>query len=342
MSQNLLFDIKIPEGHVVQFEQESTFENFIGQFQLFCPKLLCVVDGSCLRYYDKPGTIPTNIRFDYKQRRGKLTEYYFRDIGNDSLYCVFSREAAKIFYPRIDEVDPIDIRGQVNESITHPSNSSVNATTVRENNGSNTIISKTTNTKELFEAFKPLTGQNKELNCKLPYGDPRLAIVSPSHSSSCNDLVPNQVNNPDVNTVHNYGINAIVSRSRPTVIPPTNYIGGTTRIPEVSQLQSNNEKGRTTNGTSQGVKRHIIQPIIQPTVKKDVQANERIICDTRRTNLTTRQDNSSHIDSNPKVVTRVVSNRSHPPDQVVIIDKGVKFIFPNSNYPIEVRTHYPR
>lgn len=283
MSENLLFDIKIPEGHVVQFEQESTFENFIGQFQLFCPKLLCVVDGSCLRYYDKPGTLPNNIRFDYKQRRGKLTEYYFRDIGNDSLYCVFSREAAKIFYPRIDEVDPIDIKGKVNESIAHPSNSSFNPTTLRENNGVTTIINQTTNTKEMFETFKPLTGQNNELNCKLPYGDPK--------------------------QVNNYGINAVVSRSRPPLIPGTNYTGGTTRISEVSKLQS----GSIVNGTSHSVKR----PIIQSTVKKDHS-------------------------SNPKIVTRGVSNRSHDPDQVIIIDKGVKFIFPNPNYPIEVHTHYPQ
>ena len=59
-----------------------------------------------MKYYDKPGTLPTNIRFDYKQRKGNLTEYYFRDIDNDSLYCVFGHEAAKIFYPRIDDVDP--------------------------------------------------------------------------------------------------------------------------------------------------------------------------------------------------------------------------------------------
>ena len=36
----------------------------------------------------------------------KLPEYYFRDINDNTLYCVFSREAAMIFYPRLDEVDP--------------------------------------------------------------------------------------------------------------------------------------------------------------------------------------------------------------------------------------------
>lgn len=103
-----MFSIKIPEGRLINFEQDLSFENFIGQFQVFCPtKLLCIVDGTSLRFYDRPGTIPVNIRFDYKQRRGKFIEYYFRDIENDSLYCVFGREAAKIFYPRIDDVDPI-------------------------------------------------------------------------------------------------------------------------------------------------------------------------------------------------------------------------------------------
>jgi len=115
MSQNLSFNINIPEESVIQIGQDSTFENFIGQFQKFCPtKLLCIIDGTYLKYYDKPGTLPTNIRFDYKQRKGNLTEYYFRDIDNDSLYCVFGHEAAKIFYPRIDDVDPT--------SLTHPIN----------------------------------------------------------------------------------------------------------------------------------------------------------------------------------------------------------------------------
>lgn len=113
MAKNSTFDIKIAEGYNIQFNQDATFENFIGQFQQFCPKLLCIIDGTYLRYYEKISTIPINIRFDYKQRRGELTEYYFRNIDDDTLYCVFGRESAKIFYPRIDEVDP-------NESVFHP------------------------------------------------------------------------------------------------------------------------------------------------------------------------------------------------------------------------------
>lgn len=123
MSQNLSFDIKIPEGQVVTCPQEATFENFIGQFQLYCPKLLCVIDGTCLRYYDKKGDIPTNLRFDYKQRRNSLTEYYFRHIIDDTLYCVFGREAASIFYPRINDVDPTGIN-ELSKPPTHQSTDS--------------------------------------------------------------------------------------------------------------------------------------------------------------------------------------------------------------------------
>ena len=37
-----------------------------------------------------------------------LTEYYFRYIADDTLYCVFGREASTIFYPRINEFDSPD------------------------------------------------------------------------------------------------------------------------------------------------------------------------------------------------------------------------------------------
>lgn len=107
MAKDLSFDIKIPEGKEVKFTQEATFENFVAQFQPYTSKLLCVVDGTSLRYYDKTRALPGNLRFDYKQRRGTLTEYYFRDIDNDTLYCVFGREAARTIYPRINEVDPV-------------------------------------------------------------------------------------------------------------------------------------------------------------------------------------------------------------------------------------------
>lgn len=201
MSQNLSFDIKIPEGQTIQFSREATFENFIGQFQQFCPKLLCVIDGTYFHYYDNTTALPNNIRFDYKQRRGKLTEYYFRDIGNDTLYCVFGREAAKIIFPRIDEVDPVN-----------PSNSF--------NSGQESII-------------------------------PQESKVSTSINSP-----PNVTKRPP-----------IVQAIKPTQI---------TNIP-------------------------------------------------------------------PKIntVTRIIPTRSNVPESIIIIDKDVRLIFSNPNYPIEVTTYYP-
>lgn len=104
-------DIELLENYVVKFEQDASFENFIAQFQEMCPKLLCIVNGTSLRLYDKksPEAFPQNIRFDYKQQRGKIIEYYFRDIDTDNLYCVFGRECAKIFYPQLNKVDPAKI-----------------------------------------------------------------------------------------------------------------------------------------------------------------------------------------------------------------------------------------
>lgn len=106
MTQNAPFSFKIPEGYRIELNQEATFENFIGQFQQYCPKILCIVDGTSLRYYDKTDNLPPNIKFDYKQIRGGITEYYFRDIYNNSSYCVFGRDSARMLYPNIDTVDP--------------------------------------------------------------------------------------------------------------------------------------------------------------------------------------------------------------------------------------------
>jgi hypothetical protein len=105
MGDNLSFNMILNDKII--FNQDSTFENFIGQFQTSCSKILCIENGSYLKFYDKNSPIPMNIRFDYKQSRSNLTEYYFRDIQTNDQYCVFGRECAKLFFPRIDEVDPI-------------------------------------------------------------------------------------------------------------------------------------------------------------------------------------------------------------------------------------------
>jgi hypothetical protein len=105
MSTAVSFDIKIPEGTKISLEQDETFEDFIGQFQSFCPKLICIINNKTLRYFDNSKPPPSNVRFDYKQRCGKITEYHFKGINDDTKYCVFGRAAAKIFFPRLEEVD---------------------------------------------------------------------------------------------------------------------------------------------------------------------------------------------------------------------------------------------
>lgn len=101
------FDLELPpEEAFLTILQNSTMEALVGQLQSYTDKLLCVIDGTTLHYYQTPGQLPKKIRFEHKQLRNGIMEYYFRDIRNDNLYCVFGREAAKIFFPEIDQKDP--------------------------------------------------------------------------------------------------------------------------------------------------------------------------------------------------------------------------------------------
>lgn len=114
---NMSFDMRIPNDKMIRFDQNESCENFIGQFQPFCSKLLCIINGTYLHYYDNASSLPANIRFDYKQQRSNLTEYYFRQCDDNTQYCVFGREAATIFYSNIDNVDPKDINEPLHKSI---------------------------------------------------------------------------------------------------------------------------------------------------------------------------------------------------------------------------------
>ena len=283
MSQNSLFDIKIPEGNIVQFEQESTFENFIGQFQPFCPKLLCVVDGTCLRYYDKPGTLPSNVRFDYKQKRGPSTEYYFRDIGTDSLYCVFGREAAKIFYPRIDDVDPLDPRTQ-SEGILYRNADGETHNPRRTAQYSQPAVDHT----------KVSTFQTQNINPTKPLlgtCDPRLAIIQPNRVNHNHAII-------DTPKVQRAGVSS--SHTTHNIQHQDYSVKDNLHLSETTAPQNSNKKK------------------------------------TLITKLEHRPTSRSNI------VAKLVADRSHHRDHISIIDKGVKFTFPNSNYPVEIRTHYPR
>ena len=288
MSQNSLFHIKIPEGNIVQFEQESTFENFIGQFQAFCPKLLCVVDGTCLRYYDNPvigdhapgaGTLPNNLRFDYKQKRGVLTEYYFRDIGTDSLYCVFGREAAKIFYPRIDHVDPLDPRTQSERPGIRHRNSDI-------------IAGQPHHSKLPLDRTKLSTFQT-------PNKNPTNALSNANSLATCDP--------------------------RLAIIQSNNAIIDTPKVPRTGVSSSN---------TTHNIHDHLPKNSLHLS---DTKASDHF---NRKKTLITKLEHGTT--SHGRIVSKLVTDRSHPPDHISIIDKGVKFIFPNSNYPVEIRTHYPR
>jgi hypothetical protein len=104
-SGQVSFDMKLVDR--VVFQQEDTFESFVGQFQIHTNKIICVVNGTHLKHYT-PDSIPVlQLVFDHKQTKGKITEYHFRNLNGNTRYCFFSREAAKLFYPRLDQVDTI-------------------------------------------------------------------------------------------------------------------------------------------------------------------------------------------------------------------------------------------
>ncbi len=129
MSDNEIFKIFIPEK--IEFFNGSTFENFMGQFQKYSTSILCIIDGALLKIFNTHDHIPKNIRFDYKLNKEYVIEYYFRDIEDNTLYCVFGRDAAKIFFPHLDRVDPHIVSNRNNtNNFSKNSNGS-------NNNGSN-------------------------------------------------------------------------------------------------------------------------------------------------------------------------------------------------------------
>ncbi len=96
-------EIKIPTGHNLILHDGESINSFIGQLQNYCPKLICLVNGKYLKYYDKKANIPKNIRFEHKKDTGPVVEYYFKDCDDGSIYCVYGIDAAKIFYPQLNE-----------------------------------------------------------------------------------------------------------------------------------------------------------------------------------------------------------------------------------------------
>lgn len=101
-----VIEIKCKENIIIQ--QDMTFERFVEQFQKCTSQILCIIDNSIIHYFDINNIPPQkNIRFDRKRKGKNSTEYYFRHIHDNTLYCIFGRESAKKFYHNIDNIDPI-------------------------------------------------------------------------------------------------------------------------------------------------------------------------------------------------------------------------------------------
>lgn len=86
----------------INFENDATFENFIGQFQAVCGKLLCIIDGKRLKIYETVKSIPVGLQFEYTKNVAGVKEYHFVDPGTKTTYCVFGDEAVKIFFPSVE------------------------------------------------------------------------------------------------------------------------------------------------------------------------------------------------------------------------------------------------
>lgn len=76
--------------------QDSTLENLAGQLQKNTDKLICVINGKHLRFYEKNENFPPTS-FSRKHEVNDVTEYYFIDSRNS--YCIFDEMMAKIFNP---------------------------------------------------------------------------------------------------------------------------------------------------------------------------------------------------------------------------------------------------
>jgi hypothetical protein len=115
-------DIRVG-GVSVWMGNGMNFESFAAQFQRHTSVILCLItkaNSMTMRYYQKEGPFPKDITFVRKEKRDPI-EYYFRD--SDSQYCVFSRENALRFYPKLNEVDP-DGRSEIIPRLFPSSNTS--------------------------------------------------------------------------------------------------------------------------------------------------------------------------------------------------------------------------
>lgn len=100
-------EISIPQEYSVLIKQNQRLEEFVWQFQHICDKILCIVNGTHVRFLDKKNpNVDNHVSFYYKLTHPHTTEYYFRD-RYDNVYCIFGIENAKCISHDIDENDII-------------------------------------------------------------------------------------------------------------------------------------------------------------------------------------------------------------------------------------------
>ena len=80
--------VKMKTGH--------NFEQFVCQFQISNPKILCIINGTFLQIYDNIHHLPKNLRLERKLSHGDDKLYHFRDI-DDKLYCFFNDKGNMIY-----------------------------------------------------------------------------------------------------------------------------------------------------------------------------------------------------------------------------------------------------
>lgn len=376
MDQRLSFELKIPGDNSVKFYQEETFENFIGQFQRFCPKLICIVNGTILRYYDRTSSLPNNIRFDYKQRRGTVTEYYFRDNNDDTLYCVFGREAASIFYPRINFVDPItnlQTNTRANSSQTLVNN---NSQIIKENlqygdysTKSSNLLSQTINLYNKNER-STIGHEMLSLNSFPDNSLDRTAINPVRHGKNNISSVIGSNNSMGINSQNTKGHNNIAIHEvhinkQQGEIPASCKINGPEDILQQDDTLLRNKidndhvpinnhlcpmgisltsdiYGQKDSNLNSGQEKPIDSSQFHVSTRPNDMNMETSIVPKRQPLIQPAKLSIPLFRELPKTQTKLNYEKNSEikiPKQIVIIDKGVKLTFPNPNYLVEIRTY---
>ncbi|HSW76550.1 MAG TPA: hypothetical protein VLG50_05870 [Candidatus Saccharimonadales bacterium] len=86
----------------IKIESGMTFEQFLSQFQPYCPHVICletdVQYNQWIMIYKKLDQIPTDIKYI-----NTMNDYYhFINTVTNHRYCLFGYDAACIFYPKLD------------------------------------------------------------------------------------------------------------------------------------------------------------------------------------------------------------------------------------------------